>query len=265
MYPGVSIQTHRGSVENDLTAVPASVDPRRVTNRGMEGLTLTPDGSKLVGMMQNALQQDGGTSGSEVRILVWDTVDPGAAPDEYVYELNTGAGTGMVVSEIVAVNDREFLIIERDKNEGTAAQAKRIIKIDLDGATNVAGIADLDDAGTYTSVAQSLFMDLIVGVDGSSTGITDFANLQTLLTGAATFDLFPEKLEGIAFGPELDDGRHLLLIGNDNDNDFRSDQPNYVLAFAVDPTDLAYTPRSSPMPRPSLPPRLRPRCCWCRR
>jgi hypothetical protein len=57
----------QAAVENDLTAVPASLDPRRVTNRGMEGLTLTPDGSKLVGMMQNALQQDGGT---DVRILM---------------------------------------------------------------------------------------------------------------------------------------------------------------------------------------------------
>src|SRR5262249_51500062 len=31
---------------------------KRIPNRGMEGLTITPDGTTLVGIMQSALQQD---------------------------------------------------------------------------------------------------------------------------------------------------------------------------------------------------------------
>lgn len=232
-YLTIDNPNQKASVENSSVAF--DVDPRRVTNRGMEGLALSPDGSKLIGMMQNALQQDGGTGGSDVRILVWDTANPTGTPEEYVYQLNTGAGNGMVVSEIVAVNDHEFLIIERDKDQGDKVQAKNIVKIDLAGATNVAGTADLGTLGnTYTSVGQSLFMDLV----GNTTGITDFADFQALLSDQGLFDLYPEKLEGIAFGPDLEDGRHLLLIGNDND--FRDDQFNYVFAFAVDPLDLAY-------------------------
>lgn len=231
----------QAAVENNANpatgGVPFTDDPRRVTNRGMEGLTLSPDGTRLIGMMQNALQQDGGTGGPPVRILVWDTAQPAAAPREYVYPLNTGAGSGMVVSEVLAINDHELLLIERDKDRGTAARAKRIVKIDLNGATDVAGVADLDNLGGFTSVTQSLFMDLV----GNSTGIADFDDFVSLLTSAATLDLYPEKLEGIAFGPDLADGRHLLLLGNDND--FRDDQPNYVFAFAIDAADLAYAPQ----------------------
>lgn len=215
-------------------------DPRRVTNRGMEGLTLTPDGSRLVGMMQNALQQDGGTSGTRVRILAWDTANPSAAPAEYVYDLNIAAGNGMVVSEILAVSDREFLLIERDKDQGSAVQAKRIVRIDISGATDVSGTAALDDfAGTLVTADQALFLDLV----GNANGLIDaasFAAFKDLLTDTVDWDLYPEKLEGIAFGPDLPDGRRLLLIGNDND--FRDDQPNYIFAFAVDRADLPGLP-----------------------
>jgi hypothetical protein len=47
---------------------------------------------------------------------------------------------------------------------------------------------------------------------------------------------FPEKIEGLAFGPDLRDGRHLLIVTNDND--FVPTQPNRFFAFAIDGGDL---------------------------
>lgn len=47
---------------------------------------------------------------------------------------------------------------------------------------------------------------------------------------------FPEKIEGLAFGPDLRDGRHLLIVTNDND--FVPPQPNRFFAFAIDGSDV---------------------------
>jgi hypothetical protein len=42
---------------------------------------------------------------------------------------------------------------------------------------------------------------------------------------------FPEKIEGLALGPVLKDGRVTLLVANDND--FRDDVPTMVWCFAM--------------------------------
>src|SRR5262249_45732675 len=82
----------------------------RVANKGMEGLAITPNGKMLVGAMQSPLLQDGGTdTGQNVRIVTID-IKTGATK-EYAYHLDTVKTT---VSEILAINDHEFLIDERD-------------------------------------------------------------------------------------------------------------------------------------------------------
>ena len=42
---------------------------------------------------------------------------------------------------------------------------------------------------------------------------------------------FPEKIEGIAFGPKLADGSRVLIVASDND--FRGDQDTEIYAFSV--------------------------------
>ena len=46
----------------------------------------------------------------------------------------------------------------------------------------------------------------------------------------------PEKFEGLAFGPDLPDGRRLLIVTADND--FVATAPFRVYAFAIDRSDL---------------------------
>ena len=55
----------------------------RVANKGMEGLAITPDGTKLVGFMQGGLIQDGGDGGHYNRIVTINLATK--ATEEYAY------------------------------------------------------------------------------------------------------------------------------------------------------------------------------------
>src|SRR4030095_4473857 len=89
----------------------------RQGNRGMEGLAISPDGRFLFGMMQNALLQDHGLTpgttdrlGLNNRILKIDVLT--GETHEYVYVLEA-INRGQGVSELLAINDHEFLVVER--------------------------------------------------------------------------------------------------------------------------------------------------------
>jgi len=122
------------AVAND--ELPPGNTAGRQSNRGMEGLAISPDGTKLYGIMQSPLLQDGGLDaanarkGLNVRILEVDTAS--AATREFLYPLEA-AGNG--ISEIVAVNAQEFLVRERDGRAGAQAAFKRLYRISLAGPT----------------------------------------------------------------------------------------------------------------------------------
>ena len=145
----------------------------RQANRGMEGLAISPDGSTLFGIMQNALLQDHGLNppttdrlGLNNRILKIDLVT--GETHEYVYVLDA-INRGQGVCEILAINDHEVLVIERDnrsnlQNPPQAPTRKSIYKIDLTGATDVSGNASLPagalPAGT-TPASKQIFINLL--------------------------------------------------------------------------------------------------------
>jgi hypothetical protein len=114
----------------------------RVPNKGMEGLAITPDGRTLVGIMQNSLIQDaaegaaaGAAAANMLRIVTIDILS-GQVTHQFSYLLTTGSG----VSELLALNDHEFLVDERDGKglgDGSKAKVKQIFKIDLNGAVDV--------------------------------------------------------------------------------------------------------------------------------
>jgi hypothetical protein len=190
----------------------------RVTNKGMEGLAITPDGGKLLGALQSPLLQDGGRQGVNVRLLEID-VKSGASR-EFLYPL---AAAGLVVSEVLAVNDHEFLVLERDSKRGAEARVKKIFRIDLEGATDIKDREKLPKDAVpegVVPVRKALFLDLLEPRLG--------------LAGAD----FPAKIEGLAFGPDLPDGRHLLIVTNDNDH--TPTVPTWVWAFAVDKDSLPH-------------------------
>jgi hypothetical protein len=209
---------------NNLNELPPANTSGRQANRSMEGLAISPNGSKLYGLVQSPLLQDGALDtlnnrvGTNCRLLELDVA--GGSSREFLYQLSSAS---IGATEVLAINDHEFLVLERDGrglNSGNTAQFKKIFKIDITGATDISGVASLPTTGTpvdVTPVSKSLFLDVLAatGIGGSH---------------------FPEKLEGIAFGPDLADGRHLLIVTADND--FKSSIANWFFAFAIDPLDL---------------------------
>jgi hypothetical protein len=220
----------------------------RQANRGMEGLAISPNDRFLFGIMQNALLQDNGLTpgttdrrGLNNRILKIDLLT--GRKHEYVYVLDA-INRGQGVSEILAINDHEFLVVERDNrsNLQTPPQAptrKTIYKIDINGATDVSGVDSLP-AGPLpediTPVKKTLFIDLL----------------------DPAFNLAPtiaEKIEALAWGPDLPDGRHVLYVVSDNDLNPNLDTQLY--AFAIDPSLIDFEKQFLPLP--VYPPWLVPR------
>lgn len=173
------------------------------TNRGFEGLAISPDGKFAFAMLQSAMLDEGAGNGSVSRIVKFDTTT-GEAVAQYAYQMKR-SGQGQGTSALVAINDHEFFVLERN-NRGVGVGAdfatadKEVYKIDLNGATDVSNI-DLDAVGAvYNKVAKSAqFLDL---------------DANTL---AALGNKSPEKWEGLAIGPKLADGSYLMLAGTDND------------------------------------------------
>ena len=239
----------------DACVVPPAVGPvppfcglkaGRQDNRGFEGIAITPDGRKLIAVLQDPLVNEGphsatqsddrGRDGRNLRIVVfdndWFSRTYGTSIGQYAYQLEPQAavaarinavkpgdatdtdprqGRNIGLSAIVALNEHEFLVLERD-NRGIGVDdpgavhvtgSKRIYKIDLDGALDISGI-ELPDDGNLAAAA-------IVPVTKSDVFI-DLA-AQTLLPNGTQ----AEKWEGMAIGPRLLNGSHLLLFGNDND------------------------------------------------
>ena len=216
----------------------------RIANKGMEGLAITPDGKMLVGILQSPLIQDGGSNGPITRIVTVRIAN--GAVSEYAYPL-TNIGTSAkpkypTVSEILAINDHEFLVDERDGkgfNDNSTAVFKRLYQIDLTGAADVSALSGAENLADKT-VSKTLFLDLVSALNAH---------------GYSSQDI-PAKLEGLAFGPDLVENgvtRHTLYVANDNDfvatvtdsnHPAGADNGNRWFVFAIDAGDLRdYVPQ----------------------
>ena len=93
---------------------------KRRPNRGMEGLTMTPDGKTLVGIMQFPLYNptSAAIAGSlAIRIL---TFDIGSGKTKQFVYMMENAGL-QAVSEITAIDKNNFLVLERGGDFPTEA------------------------------------------------------------------------------------------------------------------------------------------------
>jgi hypothetical protein len=175
------------------------------TNRGFEGLAISPDGRFAYAMLQSAMLDEGGSNGVFARIVKFDVLT-GQAVGQYAYRMETSA-QGRGTSALVALGNDRFLVLERN-NRGVGVGAdlatadKRVYQIDLAGATDVSNVR----LGTTTLPAG------VVAVQKGAQVLDLGANTLAALGGKS-----PEKWEGLAVGPQLADGRYLLLAGTDND------------------------------------------------
>ena len=112
---------------------------KRRANRGMEALTITPDQSTLVGIMESSMDNPdkSGRISSLVRMVTINLVSGQIA--QYLYRLDNAQH---VTSGIVALSDHEFYLIEHDRKfplQDKSAQ-KLIYKIDISQATDIDAI-----------------------------------------------------------------------------------------------------------------------------
>ncbi len=193
----------------------------RVSNAGFESLALSPNGKRLYALIQAPLLQDsqlskkGKMKGLNCRLLEIDLAS--GATRELLYPLDTEATK---TSEMLAFDDHRFLVIERDNQPGQNAAFKRIMKIDIAGASDISGIESLPHKKVpkgVKPVAKTTFIDLLDSRYG--------------LAGPK----LAEKQEGLAWGPPLADGRRVLWVCVDND--FKPNTPCEFYAFAVRPTE----------------------------
>ena len=143
----------RIAVPKDFAIANPSADPNtellgntsgRQANRGMEGLAISPDGRTLFGIMQNALLQDnalnpGTTDRISVNTRILKVDLRTGRTKEYVYVLDA-SNRGQGVSEILAINAHEFLVIERDNRSNLqvppqAPTRKTIYRISIEKTT----------------------------------------------------------------------------------------------------------------------------------
>ena len=251
----------------------------RQDNRGFEGLAISPDGKRVYAVLQDPLMNEpgpnNGRDGRNLRIVAFDS-DPastgyGRALAQYVYQLEPQAevalrinaiqsgsaspteprqGRNIGVSALAAINDTDFLILERD-NRGLGLDdpagtqpvgSKRIYRISIAGATDVTAIAlgaDALPAGVKPVGKSALFIDL--------------AAHSVLPNGRLA-----EKWEGLAIGPRLADGSYLIVTGVDNDYSVTQNASNVQFDLYVDfkgnsltrdldePTKLEGKPVSAP-------------------
>jgi hypothetical protein len=215
-------------------ALPAEL-AKRVPNRGMEGLTLTPDGSTLVGMMQSSLQQAdlGTTSGKKdtpTRIVTYNLRTH--KTHEYLFLLDEPVTNSVANSEITALSNTTFLIDERDGNFPAAGGYKKLWEVNLEGATDVGREAKVPGA-VYKESEGGLLINgqtiekTVLGektaeakatleADGiKPVSATLYLDVDALLTALNPTNAFydHDKVEGVA---ALEGGRR-LIISNDND------------------------------------------------
>src|SRR5262249_3112560 len=148
-----------------------------------------------------------------VRLTVFSTIT-GESEAQYVYQLedlssinarvtknrfaSNGQGVNIGVSGLTAINDHEFLVMERDNRgfgiddttESVPVSTKRVYRIDITPATDV---SHMTFTGTNAlppgvlPVAKTLFIDLAQELKAAGAPVA-------------------EKIEGLTIGPRLKDG-----------------------------------------------------------
>ncbi|KAB8050740.1 esterase-like activity of phytase family protein [Janthinobacterium sp. FT14W] len=188
-------------------------------NMSFEGLSFASDGKSLWLGMEAALYQDGPLAtpdhGSVVRITRLDRA--GKVLGQYAYAIEPvasrpapGREADNGVSEILAVNDRQVLVVERagvENADGIYTNHVRVYAMDTEGATDIQAMPALAGAA-YVPARKRLLLDL------EKIGLPRVDNI-----------------EGISWGPRLENGRRsLVMISDDN---FNAQQVTQILAFEV--------------------------------
>jgi UDP-2,3-diacylglucosamine pyrophosphatase LpxH len=201
---------------------------RRRPNRGMEGLSITPDEKYLVGLMQSPLYNPSKSAVSNsliTRIIVYDIA--AGTSKQYVYLLEK---TSTANSEIAAIDSKTFLVLERDSDllfGSPKAMYKSIYKISLDGATDVSDA--LNSEGGKMFGAKTL-EELNDKATLAANGIIPVQ--KKLVINLIDAGYIHDKVEGLAI---LDN--YTIAVSNDDDFGITADGNNGFAAKMIPTSD----------------------------
>ena len=221
---------------------PADTTSGRDNNQGFEGLTASPDGTKLYALLQSAMDQEGGLSSKteeHTRLLVYDISVSGQATydSEYVVTLPTrGSGSSKIAaqSEMHYISDTQFLVLARDSGEGrgqgtlnttenTNSTYRHIDVFDLSNATNIKGsVYDCTNCSIASSggVLKSGIQAALYCPWLDYNNNTELARFHLHNGGYQDWGLLNEKWESIAtvpVNPGVNDGQFFIFTMSDND------------------------------------------------
>lgn len=245
VIPNTTTNTETGGIGTDTQNSNSARLQGRVANKGAEGLAITPDGKTLVVALQSALLQDGGTgpNGAFTRIVAID-IASGTVKAQYAYPLfATKPGKFTTISEILAVNDHQFLVDERDGKgfEGGGSAGYKVLNlVDI----RAPGVADVSSNTSFLATSPA-------GVALRKVPFLDIVAVAKAHGLDPSVDL-PSKLEGITFGQDITlkgAAKHTLYLSSDNDflpsfvldDELQThvhDNPSKIFVFAFDQGDL---------------------------
>jgi hypothetical protein len=185
-------------------------------SKGFEGMAISPDWTKLYPLLEGYVVGD---PSNALRIYKYDLASQKFA-DELVgyYRLEN---TSNAIGDFTVINNNEYLVIERDNNQGDAAKFKKIYKVNLsqkdsDGYVMKQEVADLLNIQDPNDLSK----------DGSTTYKMPFQTIEDVLV--------------------IDS--QTILVANDNNYPFSVGRPP-----AIDNNEIVVLGLSQPL---SLDPRV---------
>ncbi len=166
------------------------------SSRGFEGMAMNPSGTKLYPLLEGVLSDDP----IRTRLLIqeFDIATKKYTGNYWFYPLSN---PNNAIGDMTAINDSEFLVIERDNNQGAAAKDKKVYKVNL-GRFNQDG-----------TLQKELVVDLM-----SITDRNGYTNPEEGSVGLGSYFSFPfVTIEDIY---PIDE--RTLLVVNDNNYPFSS-------------------------------------------
>jgi hypothetical protein len=221
--PSITRVTRAGEFIDSLT-LPARLKVSKEEygtrrNAAIEGLAFSPDQTKLYFCTEEPLYQDGPRATTNandgwIRIFSYD-VKSNDHLKQFAYKpervahapVVDGAFTINGISEILALNNRELLIVERSYSTGRFTCTVKVYLADLRTAQDIARRESLISHPPARPVTKKLLLDM------DELGIAI------------------DNIEGVTFGPTLPNGSATLIFVSDNN--FQRHQKTQVLLFEV--------------------------------
>lgn len=224
----------------DFSSARAPRSGRR-NNQGIEGLSLSPDGTRLFALTQSGLVQDGGDGHVNrrwPRLLIFQIDPSGQTPPallaHHVLELplhpaRAGGPPARTAAQsaLLALDNERFLVLSRD-NHGLGSDRaeppvfKSVLSYRLHAdATNLVG-TEVESRPDGQVAKEGKLLPDITPLRGEV--VLDLLSPEVLALTGLHLDpagdpahYFPEKWESLALLPGRDPSERYLLVGTDND------------------------------------------------